>query len=303
MIPNLRQISVFVFVVVAVISCLFLAGCNKSSPVSSNDDNGNSGDIYTIETEPSLSPDRNYVYFVAVDTTVLDDDGIWRAKRSNPIREKVFLGKGFHSPTLAFDKRKIAYLKSGHINYYREADSSTWESDINQSFESIVYIGDNRLLGCRSNSIYIINEAEKQVKFLAQGWDPTHVSSGAFIFLNYGGNQFSTEFVVLKLQYPFESIDTVFNIVSLSQGQFPHWATMEPGNGRLSFTVRSGSENLVYAADPQNDSCWQIAASSFNKSLIVSYNTIIFTGVDGRFYQSNFSGTRIMPYWAALNPK
>jgi hypothetical protein len=276
-------------------------GCGDNSPVESDGNSNGIPDIYTIETEPSMSPDRDYIFYVAIDTTTLDEDGIWKAKRKNPHREKVLLGNGFRSPVLSFDNNTVTYLKNSRINYYRMSDNSSWSSNINQSFESIMHLNGNLMLGCRDDSIFIIDETNRKVNYFKKGWDPGLVSPDNFIYMTEIEIQGIRDYIIVKSYYPSEFIDTVYNIGSLPPGSIARWPTMEPQQNRISYTIETFNINYVYATEQDVDSSWLIDTSKYNKSCIISYNGIIYTGQDGRFYLSNFRGTTKMPYWGAYN--
>ena len=94
--------------------------------------------------------------------------------------------------------------------------------------------------------------------------------------------------------------DTIFNIGHLEWFEFPRWPTLEPLIGRLTYAVKTQTINHVFSGKIGSGVSAHIDTTQYEKPYIIDYNLIIFTGPDGRFYQSNFSGDHIFPFWYAL---
>jgi len=70
---------------------LVLVACDKDHYNIVKDDDNESA-LNLIETAPSISPDRLYIYYVGLDTSADSNSGIYKALISNPVQQKVTAG-------------------------------------------------------------------------------------------------------------------------------------------------------------------------------------------------------------------
>lgn len=254
------------------------------------DINGHTGPgLYSIETEPSLSPDRNYLYYISNDTTSSLYRGIYRASVETPVREKILHGLNYHSPTISLDNNTIAYLDSGKINYYRMSDMAKWTSAVADSFESILFVSDSVILANRNDSLFLVDEAEKASAFWIIGWDPTLVSRDTFVY--FVGTD-SAYHIVKNNLYNIHP-ETLFTVATTA---WPRWPSFDPESNHLAFEIERFHQKFIYSAEVAADTFIFIDSSEYSKPYILNHNLIIFTGPDGRFYQSDFYGTKSVPF-------
>lgn len=248
--------------------------------------NGNGGS-YALETEPSLSPDRAYIYYISSDTAYDRYNGIFRTSVASPIREKIFHGEGYHSPTIGFDNNTVAYLESGQIRYFRISDMTGWQSNFTDVFESIIFIHDSILLANRHDTLWQVQESEELLfRFPHRGWDPTLVTKDTFVC--FAGEDLT--YHIIKHNVYSTRPETLHTITTSGR---PRWPTYDPQSGRLAYCIEMPGERRIYSAE---DTPIFIDSSSFSKPYILNWNLIIFTGPDGRFYQSDFYGTKSVPF-------
>jgi hypothetical protein len=282
-----------------IIIAVFLLSCDNDTGVTPATPNGGP-DRYRIETEPTLTPNRNYIYYITTDTSNTAKSGIYRAKAKKPVREEVLLGEGFHSPTLSPDNNTLAFLESAKINYFRLSDQSRWKSSVTDGFESIVFVNDSLLAACRYNSIFLLNENSGIADFFTDGWDPTLVMPDTIVYLIEDTIGSVNTYRIVKNDISNNQPDTILNIGHLELFEFPRWPTLEPLIGRLTYAVRTPIINYVFSAEIGSGVSTHIDTTRYEKPYIINYDLIIFTGPDGRFYQSDFSGEAIFPFWYAL---
>ncbi|UCD93387.1 MAG: hypothetical protein JSU69_06320 [Candidatus Zixiibacteriota bacterium] len=272
----------------ALILIAVLLGCGDEYYGPTGSGGGNHGP-YPVETEPSLSPDLNYIYYVSTDTAHNLYSGIYRASVGQPKREKIFAGAGLHSPSVGFDNNTVAYIDSGRIKYYRMSDMSGWPSNVTDSFGSIFYLSNDPLdilIGQRNDSIFLVTESEGAVPFIARGWDPTFVFKDTFVYLTGEDSIYH----IIKSNIYNLSPDTLFTLIT---NAWPHWPSLERNSGWVGYSLAWYYQRFIYAA---KDTFHFVDSSDYLKPLMLRYNMIIYTGPDGRFYQSNFYGTKSVPF-------
>lgn len=281
----------------AILLIAFLtSGCNNDDEIISH--GGTGFGSYSREIEPSLSADREYIYYVTFDNLIPAKDGIYRARLTDPVREKLLSGSGFHSPTVSFDNTMIAFLHNGRISYFRIAENRVLSSSITDNFQSIVYINENLLLGNRGDSLYLISESGSSVSFFDAGSDPTLFAPDTFVYLvelanktygiimnTYGGGEEGFKMINEV------AIDTIFS------SKVPRWVSIEPVLKRFVYTLEGDTINYVYSSEVGSSTSNLIDATQYLKPYILNFDLIIYPGPDGRFYQSNFNGSRISPFW------
>jgi hypothetical protein len=273
---------------VLIMISVFLACGDEHYGTSGGGGDGDSGP-YPIETEPSLSPDLNYIYYISTDTTANLYSGICRAAVSVPKREKIFPGENLHSPTLGFDNNTVAYLDSGLIRYYRMSDMANWSSNVTDSFSSIFYLTDDPkdiLIGYRHDSIFLVTESQGAQLFISPGWDPTYVIKDTFVY--FTGED--TIYHIVKSNVYNLYPDTLFTVMTEAS---PHWPSFERKSGWAGYCLAWHHQKFIYAA---KDTFYFVDSSDYLKPLVLRYNIIIYTGPDGRFYRSDFYGTKPVPF-------
>ena len=136
-----------------------------------------------IETDVSLSFDREYIYFSVRDTIFEGSySGLYKARTTQPVREKIYHGENYKSPTINFDDNILAYLFEGRIHYYDIANDTLKNSGIIGEFESIVYVNLDVLMAARNDSLFLTNEIDSSYSYLRDGWDLTLVAADTFLF-------------------------------------------------------------------------------------------------------------------------
>jgi len=253
---------------------------------------------YSLETEPSLSADGQYVYYVAADSRVQGKSGIYRAPVTAPRREQLCSGDGYHSPVQSFDGATVAFLSGSSINYLNVASGSISPSGIAGSYAAIVFLNDSIMVGCSAGSLYLIHCSESSSTLLGPGVDPTFYwpdqlvclvrSAGAYLMLMYSLSQTEEGFAV--------RVDT---LQRLSTAGVIRWVSIAPGGSRYAYVEQLDGQNRVYTGQIGSSSRISIAATNHPKTCMLGPNMIIYSGPDGRFYQSSFDGSSQAPFWYA----
>lgn len=242
---------------------------------------------YPLETEISLSPDGQYIYFLTTDTITPANSGIYRARLSNPVREKLVSGNTYRSPVVSFDNQRLAFLESGRIKYFPLGGQSIIPSALPDSFESIIFINDSQLVAHRDTTLYLVDESRTSVTLLCRGWDPTFLSRGSFLYI--GGN---------RMNYRIMS-GTVFGDTALLQtvatDAVVHWATKLSSFNRIAYGVEWFDQRYIYSVIPGQDFTY-IDSSLHSKPYLAAFDMILFTGADGRIYSSDFAGELSVPF-------
>lgn len=268
-----------------IILLMALSGCGDENYGLPSSGNG----AYNIESEPSFSPDREYIYFTVADTARNINSGLYRASAGAPIREKILPGRDYRSPVINFDNNTLACLNEGRIRYYRISDGQEMASTVTDSFASIVFIRENVLVACRSDSLFSVNELAGVASFVRTGWDPAFYTRDTLVCLDGADD----EYAVLKIDAGNVRADTIFTLTTNAR---PRWASVLPDGNRLGYTIEFGPQKFIYVGNMQTGDFIFIDSSDYPKSLILNLNQIIFTGPDGRFFQSDLEGKTSVPY-------
>ncbi len=251
-----------------------------------------------IETDVSLSFDREYIYFSVRDTIFEGSySGIYKARTTLPVREKIYGGENYKSPTINFDDNILAYLFEGRIHYYDIVNDTLKNSGIIGEFESIVYVNLDVLMAARNDSLFLTNEIDSSYSYLRDGWDPTLVAADTFLFFASLDN---FTFRVIKDNLGDSHPETLFTIQA-SVNVIPHWPTLHPGSGHLAYGWEFWNQRFIYSATVGEslglgDMKTFIDVSEYSKPYILNYNQIIFSGPDGSLYQSDFEGLKSVPF-------
>lgn len=267
---------------------------------------GNNPEANFIETEVSLSPDREYIYFIVRDTIFDLYSGINRARISQPVRERIRGGNNYHSPTVDFENDIVAYLYDNRVHYYSISNDSMWNSGLADTLESIVFVNDSLLLGCRNDSIFMVNEVDSVLEFLRTGWDPTFVAADTFICVvsldNYTYH-FIKDYIEVGLHAAKYSIseDSPETLFTLQTEAFPRWPTLDPSSDHIAYGIEFFEQKFIYSgiagqSPAPGEELNFIDSSEYSKPYILSPNLIVFSGPPGYLYQSDFEGTKSFPF-------
>jgi hypothetical protein len=267
-----------------------VSGCgDEEYGVSRNGDSHIS--FFVIETQPSLSPDGEYVYYIANDTAQFKYSGVYRARVTMPLREKIYHGFSFRSPSIAFDNNTIAYLDSDKIRYYRISDMRQWASGITDGFESIVFINDGSLVAHRNDSLFLIDESSDSSIFILPGWDPTLVARDTFVYFSRSIED--STYHIVRYSFGTDSPETLLTLTTAAR---PRWPTLDIASGHMAYGLEFFDQKFIYTTEIGGDSSIFIDSTEYLKPYILNYNLLIYTGPDGRFYQSGFYGGKGVPF-------
>ncbi|PKK82138.1 MAG: hypothetical protein CVT49_15225 [candidate division Zixibacteria bacterium HGW-Zixibacteria-1] len=260
-----------------IIFTIFVA-CGDEYYGSSPDDNPT---YVTIETEPALSSDGTYIYYISTDTSDSYYSGIFRVSVASLQRQKLVHGLGYHSPTVSFNNNNLAYLDAGRINYQSLFDMSHRESSIPDSFLSIAYIRDSILVASRNDSIFVVTDSGDMSPLVPKGWDPTILSEDTFLY--FTGK--SPDFYVVRNNIYGVRPETLF---SMSGTARPRWPAMMTGYNYLSYEIADWSRHYFYVRKTPSDTAVAIGDSKYAKSILLKDGRILFTGDIGQFVYSNY---------------
>jgi hypothetical protein len=254
--------------------------------------------VYVIESEPTRSLDGQYVYLISEDTANSDNSGIYRAKVGKPIRERVFTGVGLHSPTIASNNSTLAFLHNKSIKYYDLSTGDSSSSLVTGSFTSIQFLNDTLMVAQIASTVYLVNESRNTKTLVADGWGPSVAVRDTFIYVvQIPGYAYG----IAKCDVSRTVCDTIFYISVLENSGIVRGPSWNPLSNRLAW-VHDNTRSMqvhVGAAEPYTDR--EIDITTHEKALMINSDLVIFTGPDGRLYQSNFSGAEIWPWWHAEN--
>ena len=159
---------------VLIIFFILFIGCDKDKSPTDPTDNDNSTGFeygYYIETDPTISSDRNYVFFVATDTSdnEISGSGIYYARVVNPIRKLILRGDNYRNPVPSPNNQLIAFIKSGNVKIFnRILDTTTVLTDY-KNYSSIIFLNDSILLAEHADTIYQINIGNNQMSIFQTG--------------------------------------------------------------------------------------------------------------------------------------
>lgn len=277
------------FRIFILMTLILFAGCGDEYYGSGPDDPEPLTTV--IESEPSLSPDGNYIYYISTDTTDSFYSGIFRISLDNLSRQKLVHGTGYHSPTVGSDNRTVAYLKDGRINYFSLANLSGRESPVTDTFYTIFYLRDTILIGGRNDSLFLITDSGEVSRMpIESGWDPCYIAEDRFVYFSGEASDF----------YAFRT--TIFAIdpdsdtlLHLSMSARPHWPTLAENFDHIAFDIFDGAYRFIYTAPLGGNSPRFIAESEHIRPLYLNDGRLLFTGPNGRFYYSDYEGAPAVP--------
>ena len=249
------------------------------------------------ESQPSLTMDREYVYYINDDTVNSINSGIYRARVNAPERENVMYGRGWHSPTMSCAGDRLACLDStGSIYYYSVANKSLSASAITEKFVSITFVNDTLLVGERAGWLFLVNEARQAVSLFAAGWDATCSAVDRFVCVA------RTESHLYHIVRFADFNPVPETLLTLWTMAVPRWPSKEGHLGRLAFTLQSSEGIEVHTATAGEIGSTLICETWHVKPYLIDFNLVIFAGPDGRFYRADFDGESIFPWWHAVLP-
>ncbi|UCE24253.1 MAG: hypothetical protein JSU74_13340 [Candidatus Zixiibacteriota bacterium] len=297
---NNFPIPVRAAIVVVSLLVLFNLACNKDdSGITSNEPTWTEPEHYSKETEPTLSLDREFIYFVVSDTLFPDKHGIYRARVDSPAREKVLAGFGFHSPVVSASGFEVAFLTGSTLNYLKLADGTVTSAGVSGNYEVILPLNDSLYVGCAGQQLYLINSRDSSVTRLGTGSDPTRYGPNRFIALTEVS---AGAYAILKFTYRDDVEGDLFSIDTLdmlsASGEI-RWLSLESIQKRYVYVEKLDTVNNVYTGQVGTTVKNFIATTDHVKAHILGYNLLIYPGPDGRFYQSNFEGSSKAPFWHA----
>jgi len=301
---GVRAIGVFVKasskLVILVFSSmsLLITGCgdDNNGATGWNNNSSPSASDYGDESEPTPSADRGYMYYVAHH----DDDqakmGILRVNLNTANRSLLFEDSEMHSPTPSFDQSRVAFLKSGRINYLALATDSTWESEISMTFTSIVYLNDTLLVGESQSMIYMVDENSGATIMLEPGYDPTMFARDTVVYLKPSSSQ---DYDVIM-----RGIDggSSRRLALIHNNDRPRWVSVEPSLQRFVYVLQGALGKTLYSSQVGSVTTNQISTTPHAKAHIYGPDQILYSGPDGRFYRSNYDGSILTPFWPAVDP-
>lgn len=286
------------FIIAGFVMVVFTA-CDNDDSGTNSGRNWNSPGRYSVESEPTLSIDRQDIYFITEDTLVSEKNGIFRAVVDAPAREKVLEGYGFHSPVLFPDESAIAFLAGGTLNYLNLTTNTASLAGVQGNFDAIVFINDSLLVASAGSVLYLINQNDNSVSPLTAGTDPTYYGKEQIFCLS---KEAPNSWDVHKITFSVGGEGIMFlkeTPTSITAEGDVRWLSVEPVENRYVFVEQRDTANLVYTGQLGTSTRYFIAESGHVKALMISFNMLIYQGPDGRFYQSNFTGSTKIPFWYA----
>ena len=279
--------------------CLFLIlsvvlayGCTEDRPTRSNGEQH-----FSLETDPQLSPDGNYIYYVSLDSFLLANSGIYRASVMTPIREKIVSGVGLSSQTLSPDNHTLVYIDSGDIRWYDLISHDTGQFPSGFSWDAIIFVDTSELIACRDSFIELINIAAPSAAGLGLGFDPDNDRDSTYII---SANLEPDFRLILRENYWNGHTDT------LLKAQFPglippiRSPSKHPSNDHLVFSIRNGADYDVYSM--RGDTLTVLGKSNRPGVEIVSDDLVLFTGPVGLLYRTIVSGGTPLPWVHVEDP-
>jgi hypothetical protein len=272
----------------------FLSVITLLSACNSKNDSVNFGSgfpaYYPIETQPEITPDRQYVYYVRTDTSQLSQDGIYRLKIVRPEREEILAGTGYKSPSSTARQLSLAFVDSSRLVLYGLVDKKRDTLHASRLFNSSLYINDSTLVAGDDTALYRLNTNDSSIVEFEFGWDPTVLDGDTIAFIRPAG--VGTYQVIAQTVF-----DTVGQVVAtIPSPERPRWASVEPRLRRFVYAVPNGADFAFYTGEQGSSSTNLVAGSTHPKACMLDFNLLIFSGPDGRFYETDFAGTIAVPF-------
>ncbi len=227
-------------------------------------------DYYPIETDPALSPDREYIYLSLRDSLVPALTGIYRARVTRPERERVWMDSGLTSPSLSADLQRVVALRHDTLMVYTAVDSSVLVFAVDSTFESVCFVGNDLVIASRDSSLYRIAEPGAGLTLDRYGYDPVALSDSSYLYIAHV-SQFQWSIIEQNLTGQAE---TLFTQTSVAR---PMWPMLNGNRDRLllSAPVATGYDLVVH--DLSSGQSLTVAQSQYPKSTLAG-NYVLFTG-------------------------
>lgn len=279
-----------------------LTACNGRDPTGPPDDGNTPPVSFAIETDPTLSPDGRFVYFIRTDTMFLDRSGIYRANSADAVRSLVLSGTDFTSPGVSPGGDSVAFIRNGQVWFYRPSDGRTLASGFDTPVRSVLYIdGQTILLNMSLNSLSLRDLTDNSELRNWAGREPGLTEPNTIVYLDDAGMDlyYVLEWPVgSQLALELQSISTPIGI------HIPSWPDYDSGRNYLLFTQSSGAgEYKVIVTRPATTSGRDtVATASAPKAIFLPDGRIVYTAEDGRLWQTDVTGSFHLPFTATADP-
>ncbi len=283
--------------ILIILTAFMIAGCGDEFYGSDNG-TGSNGAIKSnkIERDPSISPDREYIYYISEDTLNSQYSGIYRMRIDQPIRENILGGTSYCSPSVDTADDKVAFLDNGMIKYFDISSSEIINSDITDIFNSAVLIDDDLIMASRSEKIYRASEETGNSFELYSGKDPVVFAPDSFVYVDYNIVD-NINYIIMQNKHGLKP-ETLYVRQYDQSGVRIRWPSYDSESNRLVFGVDFGGQKYIYSYEVGDhvDSLNFIDSSNYTRSVILDFNRIVYTNIDGRFYLSDFFGENKAPF-------
>lgn len=276
---------------VAFAICWLAVSCNNTeSPAGGN---GNGVDLFEflVESDMSLSPDGEYVYYVGVDTALPQWSGIYRAEISNPARELVIRIDSISSPAVDEAGENIYFIKNNMLMKVRLADSSVSQMDIlsGKDLHNIITLNDSLMIAWADASIFRINLRSLQVDSIGPGGYPSLTPCDSFLYLSPGP---LNDVTVLLSAFDSISRDTLYSFDIHTNMEWPSYDCI---NNNIAYTIPVSHEwSYIYLRNLGDPGILPQLMDSTTNPRILKISTIhtIYTGSNGKLARISESGKK-----------
>ncbi len=245
---------------------LLLIGCKKDDPPPPPP-----GEVYyPIETGPSLSVDRAYVYLALSDSMVPSLSGIYRARTTRPEREIVWLDSNLSFPSISANFQHCAALRNDSLIWRTLADSSVTIPTLGMTFDAACFVGNAQVIAAKDSALYRVTIPSGNLSFDRYGYDPVALTDSSFLFVAHI-EQFEWAVIEVTLS---GTTDTLYKRTSVDR---PYWPTLNANRDRLAFTIPAASGYDLVVYNMTNDQFLTVAQTKYPKGCMIG-NYLLFTG-------------------------
>lgn len=281
-------------VIIAFLFVLFIcSGCDNSDPADRIPTGGNGGVVrYWTEYAPIVSYDRQKVYLVADDTITNLYSGVYQASVTNPSRELIFSTEAASAAVRS--GFFVYYLQNGKLAVYDMYGDSTYMFTFNQIVSDIVLANDTIIFFCYSSDIYQMNLNNESMTKIGAGLLPTIYKEDTIAYLkSLPDNRYGIMLSGVVSDIP----DGEIVIDTFSAASTPLSFAIESQLNRLAYSLVFANGYSINTFNPNTDSYNIVSDSKHYQVGMVDYNTILYTGNDGRLHQTNMDGSSRGPFW------